>query len=72
VVAALVQAPAETPDAAGARAATQATLAAPAEPATLVLPADLNGGPELCGHRNIGGKSCQRPAGHAEKNHRYK
>jgi hypothetical protein len=26
----------------------------------------------LCGHRNIGNKSCQRPAGHAEKNHRYK
>jgi hypothetical protein len=30
------------------------------------------GGPELCGHRNIGNKSCQRPAGHAERNHRYK
>jgi hypothetical protein len=27
---------------------------------------------ELCGHRNMGGKSCQRPAGHEEKNHRYK
>jgi hypothetical protein len=25
----------------------------------------------VCGHRNMGGKSCQRPAGHAEKNHRY-
>ncbi len=28
--------------------------------------------PQLCGHRNIGNKSCQRPAGHSEKNHRYK
>jgi hypothetical protein len=27
---------------------------------------------ELCGHRNIGNKSCRRPAGHPEKNHRYK
>ena len=25
----------------------------------------------LCGHRNMGGKSCSRPAGHSEKNHRY-
>lgn len=28
-------------------------------------------GEELCGHRNMGGKSCSRPAGHREKNHRY-
>ena len=26
----------------------------------------------LCGHRNMGNKSCARPAGHAEKSHRYK
>jgi len=26
---------------------------------------------ERCGHRNMGGKSCSRPAGHSEKNHRY-
>jgi hypothetical protein len=26
----------------------------------------------LCGHRSIGNKSCQRVAGHPEKNHRYK
>ena len=25
----------------------------------------------LCGHRNMGGKICSRPAGHSEKNHRY-
>jgi len=28
-------------------------------------------GPALCGHRNMGGKSCSRPSGHSEKNHRY-
>jgi len=27
---------------------------------------------QRCGHRNLGGKTCSRPAGHAEKNHRYK
>jgi hypothetical protein len=31
-----------------------------------------DGAPALCGHRNIGNKTCRRPAGHAEKNHRYK
>ena len=37
--------------------------------------AAADAGPEsdrLCGHRSIGSKSCQRPAGHPEKNHRYK
>lgn len=24
-----------------------------------------------CGHRAISGRTCTRPAGHAEKNHRY-
>lgn len=26
---------------------------------------------DLCGHRNMGGRSCTRPAGHSEKSHRY-
>ncbi|AZI58197.1 hypothetical protein EH165_08660 [Nakamurella antarctica] len=26
----------------------------------------------LCGHRSMGNKSCSRPSGHPEKNHRYK
>ncbi len=26
---------------------------------------------ELCGHRNMSGKTCTREAGHAAKNHRY-
>lgn len=34
--------------------------------------ADVPTTEELCGHRNIGGKSCSRPAGHSEKNHRYR
>ena len=25
----------------------------------------------LCGHRSMNGRSCTRPGGHAEKNHRY-
>ncbi len=47
-----------------------------AEPATADASTD-NDAPvevaaELCGHRSMGGKSCSRPAGHSEKNHRYK
>lgn len=34
--------------------------------------ADPDAEVQLCGHRNIGNKTCQRPAGHTEKNHRYK
>ena len=26
---------------------------------------------ELCGHRNMGGRSCTRERGHAAKSHRY-
>ncbi len=26
----------------------------------------------LCGHRGMGNRGCSRPAGHPEKNHRYK
>jgi len=26
----------------------------------------------VCGHRNMSNKSCQRPAGHPEKSHRYR
>jgi hypothetical protein len=33
-------------------------------------PEDATAG--LCGHRNMGNKSCSRPAGHPEKNHRYR
>lgn len=40
-----------------------------AAPAAEATPTEDTG--ELCGHRNMGGKSCSRPAGHSEKNHRY-
>jgi len=26
---------------------------------------------ELCGHRNMSGRNCTRPAEHVEKSHRY-
>ena len=63
-----------------ARAKSAAKPAPRVEPAQLdpaaPAPADVEPAkPEpaaVCGHRNIGNKSCQRPAGHAEKNHRYK
>ncbi len=34
-------------------------------------PAPMTETDDLCGHRSIGNKRCQRPKGHAEKNHRY-
>ncbi len=32
---------------------------------------DESAEPALCGHRNMGGRSCTRELGHAEKSHRY-
>jgi hypothetical protein len=52
-----------------AKAARRATKPAEAEPAG---PTDAPAAEALCGHRSIGNKACQRPAGHEEKNHRYK
>jgi hypothetical protein len=57
---------------AGALVAAADDLADPAGPEPLPPSADPSGEPELCGHRNIGNRSCRRPAGHAEANHRYK
>lgn len=42
-----------------------------APPAKAVVTAGPVGSDELCGHRNMGGKSCSRAVGHSEKNHRY-
>jgi hypothetical protein len=50
-------------------AAPPAPRAAPAPkvaPATVAAPEG-----ELCGHKSMNGRACTRPAGHAEKNHRY-
>lgn len=65
-------APPQPPGAAAPRAAkpTARTAASPqADPVEDA--ADAPATEELCGHRNMGGKSCSRPAGHSEKNHRY-
>jgi hypothetical protein len=55
------------PAAARPRSAPTAAPTPAAAPAAAPTPA----GDALCGHRSIGNKSCTRPAGHAEKNHRY-
>jgi len=41
--------------------------AAPGAPAA----ATVTPGTDVCGHRSMAGKECRRPAGHAEKSHRY-
>jgi hypothetical protein len=42
----------------------------PAEPVE-VEPVDANPESALCGHRNMGGRTCTRESGHAAKSHRY-
>lgn len=63
------------------RAAASAPAAKPARPPSTGRPATAapqRPAPEpeqvtdgLCGHRSMNGRSCTRPGGHAEKNHRY-
>ena len=61
---------AKAPGSAPARATTPAVRAgSSAAPAPSAGPEQDTA--ELCGHRSMGGKSCSRPAGHSEKNHRY-
>ncbi|QIX28404.1 hypothetical protein ncot_18755 [Nocardioides sp. JQ2195] len=59
------------PDAAAPKPAGKAK----AKPAKKAAPATTASDPaaagELCGHRNMGGRTCTRPHGHAEKSHRY-
>ncbi|HEY0359329.1 MAG TPA: hypothetical protein VGD11_12155 [Mycobacteriales bacterium] len=59
-----------------APAPAKSPAAAPRTPEPAATP-EPSGTPDpsatgLCGHRAIGGNTCTRPAGHAEKNHRYK
>jgi hypothetical protein len=73
--------PVSRPPARSATARAEPVIARPAasaaaretapETAPIAKPAALES-TAVCGHRSIGGKSCQRPAGHAEQNHRYK
>jgi hypothetical protein len=44
----------------------RATAAPTVAPAAAAAPEG-----ELCGHKSMNGRACTRPAGHAEKNHRY-
>jgi hypothetical protein len=53
-----------------APAPAKSPAAAPRTPEPAATPEPSATG--LCGHRAIGGNTCTRPAGHAEKNHRYK
>ncbi len=69
-------------EAARNRSAAPTARSAPAGPAT---PAPRRAAPaatqepaeardaaeELCGHRNMGGRTCTRERGHAAKSHRY-
>jgi hypothetical protein len=48
-----------------------AKRAAKKAPATPPAGTESESGTQACGHRNMGGKSCTRPSGHSEKNHRY-
>jgi hypothetical protein len=60
------------------------TSSGPSEPATPVRKAPAKKAPTsapvadpgqaaegLCGHRSMNGRTCTRPGGHEEKNHRY-
>ena len=61
--------------------AQKRTAAAPARPKAPVAPPTARASEpvetaavdsdELCGHRNMGGRTCTREKGHAAKNHRY-
>lgn len=67
---------ARTTPAAPATRPTRAAAAArppvaPDEPAPAAAGADPEPGDELCGHRNMGGRSCTREKGHTAKSHRY-
>ena len=63
--------------AAAKRAASPGTAprrtAKPADQPVAPPPVAAEAGPDerLCGHRNIGGRSCTREHGHAAKSHRY-
>ena len=47
--------------------------AKPADPPVAPAPATTDAATDdrLCGHRNMGGRSCTREHGHAAKSHRY-
>ena len=58
---------------AGRAAATKKPGPPPAAPARVTPDPSLQAEPgeELCGHRNMSGRTCTRERGHAAKSHRY-
>ena len=63
--------PTAAPRTQAARTQAAGSQAPPPVRRTPVPSADPEPQPELCGHRNMSGRTCTRPAQHAEKNHRY-
>lgn len=63
-----------SPAPAGTRPAAKAASAVPRGAGRRTVPAsgpDIEGEADLCGHRSMNGRTCTRPGGHTEKNHRY-
>jgi hypothetical protein len=56
---------------AGAPARPQAPVAPPAPAAKPVTPDAQPATDDLCGHRNMSGRTCTREQGHPQKSHRY-
>ncbi len=71
-VPASIQVRAQANDGVQASLQFQVAVGSPAEAASPLPSGSPNAEVTFCGHRSIGNKSCRRPAGHAEKNHRYK
>lgn len=58
--------------AAKARVAPPAAAAKPAQdPDEVTFGTDSEATDELCGHRNMSGRTCTREKGHSAKSHRY-
>lgn len=53
------------------RAAKAAPPAAEPGAEDALLPVEAPATDGLCGHKSMNGRACTRPAGHAEKSHRY-
>ena len=54
-----------------APATSPASRTAKVEAAPADAPAAPDASAAACGHRSMNGRTCTRPAGHPEKNHRY-